>query len=126
MKIGPNGIVGTPEEIKDYQANNGLKFDDFFRRILPARWVIIPCLLYAASALSIPLFKSSYLPFLFLFLFGIGFMGWSVVSLQLRYNNRLATSLLTIIMIAILSAASGFLSPSAVLKYLRTALNSLE
>ena len=126
MKIGPKGIVGTPEEIKDYQINNGLNFDAFFRRILPFRWFIIPCLLYSVTALSLPFLKDSYFPFLFLLLFGIGFMGWSVISLQLRYNNRLATSLLTIIMIAILSAASGFLSPSAVLQYLRTAINSLE
>jgi len=29
MKIGPNGINGTPEEISDYLINNGLKFDVF-------------------------------------------------------------------------------------------------
>jgi hypothetical protein len=114
MKIGE--LEGTPEEIRDFCQNNGLKIEEYIEK--PERPIgkylfIGPSCLYLISI--IVLTSGPILAYglrTFIFLFGCCCSLWVGVNVQIRFKNSWATSFIVFFGIAFMLVALGAISPT--------------
>jgi NhaP-type Na+/H+ and K+/H+ antiporter len=121
MKFGK--AEGTPEEISNFIALNNLNSTDFFEEVkdpLHWKWILIPSILFAVSAIILVLFSNFDTKIkVLLFLVGMGFASWTVGSLQVRFKNSFATTVVGISAIIILLIASGLITPMETLEVVK-------
>ena len=121
MKIGK--MEGSPEEIRNFIENNGLNIEDYLEQPQPPLrrvWLIIPACLVVASLFWLTLFTPSSIAFLtFIFLIGFGGGIWLAVSVQIRFENSWATTIVAVGTLLMMLVAIGVLSPAEMLQYLK-------
>ena len=124
MRIGK--LEGTPEEIRDVLENRGLRLEEYLEKPaapLRTKWLVVPGAVFAIVLILLvllgPLARTGLI---LLFLVGAGGLVWLAVSVQLRFNNTLATLVIAVGGLLMLLVAAGLLEPretTDVLKGLR-------
>lgn len=112
MKLGK--AEGTPEEITNFFENHGLNPEDYFEKIespLHWKWLAIPGSLFTLAMFLLVLFTLSTKIRILLFLIGVGGSCWAAVSLQIRFKNNWATTVMVVSALLILLVAAGFITP---------------
>lgn len=122
MKFGP--AEGTPEEIRDFVENTGLKFSDYF--VLPEPplnpiWLVLPAVLYmiAILLLGLKVGPPESAPWV-IFLSGCGVTVWLVTAVQVRFRHAWASAIVAIGCVALLLVAFGLLTPLDAVKELKS------
>lgn len=110
MIIGPENISGSPEEIKDFMANNGLGAGDIFRIQKQVRWapIVIAGVIYVGLDLALWGIKNP--PRLLLgILLILAFLAvcFLVVALHLKYKNWVVSALCLAMLLAVLGLSLG-------------------
>lgn len=128
MKIGK--LEGTPEEIRDLIADNGLNIEDYlerhptpFRRI----WFWPPSILFVASIFWLTVFPpaSSGLG-TFIFLMGLLGGAWLALTIKLRFGDQWGASFFATATILILLIAFGVIIPGDIAEILKGSNNRLD
>lgn len=113
MKLGK--AEGTPEEIKNFFENNGMNPEDYFEkteRPLHWMWLAIPGSIVAVAVLMLVLLDDlSPKTHILIFLVGAGSACWVATSLQVRFKNVWATTVVAVGALLVLLVAAGFITP---------------
>jgi hypothetical protein len=113
-------LEGTPEEIKNFFQDNGLKAENFFEPAeLPirTRWLVAPGVLTFIALAVLTLLQSATTQqrtFLFVVVCFFG-IWWSVV-LQLRFKNVWATGIVAVGCLLLALVALGVVTPVQMLE----------
>lgn len=121
MKVG--NLNGTPEEIKDFIANQGLDINSLLN-IPPPKpkiyWLIFSVLLFCVFVLIITVFENlSPNYFSLMVLGGFGSAIWMAACLQIRYNNLKLTLLVLFLTLILLLMATRAISLYEAFEYLK-------
>ena len=118
MKIGGE-MEGTPEEIRDFFQNNGLRIEEYLEKPekpLSQYLFIGPSCLYVVSIILLTTVSGvSDGCRTFIFLFGCCCSLWLAVSVQIRFKNIWAASFIIIFGISFMLVALGVISPAELL-----------
>jgi hypothetical protein len=113
MKLGK--MEGSPEEIRDIIETNGLNLADFLEkpeRRLSAVWLIAPVAIVVLSLVFLVILSPlSPQALILLFLLGAGGTCWSTASVQIRFKNPWATTVVGVGLLLMVLVAAGFLTP---------------
>ena len=113
MKLGK--AEGTPEEITNFFENHGLNPEDYFEKSespLHWKWIAIPGGVVTVATLFLVLLDN--IPpkaHILLFLVGAGCACWAATSLQIRFKNGWATTVVAVGALLVLLVAAGFITP---------------
>ena len=123
MKYGRGGLDGTPEEIRDFFENTGLKLADYLEAPdvkLQKRWLGIPVAIIA-FALFLMIFVGglSHKELIAFFVLGFGGGTWLVVSVQIRFRNAVATLATAVGVLLALLVAAGLIAPQETVEYIQ-------
>ena len=117
MKLGK--AEGTPEEITNFFASHGQNPLDYFEKIenpLHWRWLAIPCSLVAIAVLLLVILDNlQSKTHILLFLLGSGCACWAAASLQVRFKNTWATTIVAIGILLLLLVAAGYIEPREIM-----------
>lgn len=121
MKLA--NLEGTPEEIKNFFQDNGLKAEDFFEPAespIQTRWLVVPGVLTFIALAVLTLFQSGSPPLRTFLFVAVCFFGiwWSVV-LQLRFKNAWATAIVTVGCLLLALVALGVVTPVQMLEVVK-------
>ena len=116
-------MEGSPQEIRDVFADNGLNAEDYLERpespIKPA-WLFAPGVLVVLSFSWLTLLKPISDSFqTFLFLIGCGAGIWLSVCVQIRFKSPWAAGLVAVSTILIMLVAIGVITPREMLDHLK-------
>lgn len=118
MKLA--NLEGTPEEIKNFFQDNGLKAENFFEPAespIQTRWLVAPGILTFIALAVLTLFQGATAPqrtFLFV---AVCFLGiWWAVVLQLRFKNTWATGIVAVGCLLLALVALGVVTPIQMLE----------
>lgn len=122
MKIGP--IEGTPEEIRNFSQDFGLRAADFFVPPEPpikTVWLVIPsaCVVLDLAVLTL-LAPWSASRATFIFLVGCAASLWLVVACQVRFKSAGVTGIVAFGCVLLMTVALGTLTPLQMLEELRS------
>ena len=121
MKIGK--MEGSPEEIRNFFQDNGLKNKDILEKQKPGLkivWLIIPSFSYIATLFYLTVFSLNF-PNMFNFVFSIGMAAglWMAVWVQIRFKSTSAAIFLAIGIILIMLLSIGTVTPIELLQYIK-------
>jgi hypothetical protein len=122
MKFGP--AEGTPEEIKNFFQDNGLKAADYFaapEAPISAIWFVIPsaCVVIALTVLTLFAPVSASVA-TFIFLVGCVASLWLAVNVQLRFKSAWATGIVAIGCPLLMLVALGLVTPLQMLEEIKS------
>lgn len=119
MKIGP--VEGTPEEVKNFFQNYGLKLSDYFEKpesSLQTRWLIIPSALFVASFILLAFVGDDYSKTkLVLFLSGFASGVWLAVCVHIRFKTAWGAGVIILAGLLIMLVALGVVKPEQLTEY---------
>jgi hypothetical protein len=110
---------GSPEEIKNFFQDNGLKVEDFLNppeKPIRTLWFVVPSVLVVIAIAAFTVFTPSAAgALLFVFLLGCASSLWLAVNVQLRFKNAVATGIVAVGLLLLLLVATGVLTPKEML-----------
>lgn len=113
-------LEGTPEEIKNFFQDNGLKAENFFEPTespIQTRWLVIPGILTFVALAVLTLFQGATpQQRTFLFISACFLSIWWAVVLQLRFKNTWATGLVAGGCLLLALVALGVVTPIQMLE----------
>ncbi|WP_157942230.1 hypothetical protein [Salinibacter altiplanensis] len=107
------GIEGSPEEISDFIANNDSQVDKYIedKTDINFHWFITSVVTFALGTLllSVDLITNEEVTFV-LTIVNIGFLGWMLFCMQIRYESKTATIIVGVLFLIVTFLASGDIS----------------
>ncbi len=121
MKLGK--AEGTPEEITNFFENHGMNPQDYFEKIespLHWKWIAIPAFISTIIVIFMVLPDSVAKKTQFiLFLIASGCACWVATSVQLRFKNAWATTVVAVGILLVLMVAAGYLEPGDIINTIK-------
>lgn len=121
MKLA--NLEGTPEEIKNFFQDNGLKAENFFEPAdspIQTRWLVAPGVFTFIALAVLTLFQGATPPqrtFLFV---AVCFLGiWWAIVLQIRFKNIWATGIVALGCLLLALVALGVVTPIQMLEEIK-------
>lgn len=119
MKLGH--LEGTPEEIRDFFADNGLDVNDYFQppdKPIHSAWLFVSAIAVVVFVLW-PNFTEKPPHQMLPFLLGCLSLVWLTISLQIRYKQFLVSGIAAVGCGAVLVISYGFLTPVEAIEQLK-------